>query len=503
MATSLLAVLALLSHGVLAREASARESSRAPAEASRSTANRSTGNTVDLADYARCDGITDDTRGIQSWLDALTEGRNGVAPAGVCRFTAGLTHVGGHVSINGSGGHSTVFLYAGRSTTTDLLSFTHAPGKEVNGLHLEGFAIQSTTTMTGGWALAAKLLTRSELHDVVIGGQDDLPTGEATTLRATWPDGRAYRTTKLWNGLHADGADVVTWQAGQISAQHDCLAVNGVSPTQLGSEFDFDHLKITGCGGAGVHSAGGFGGVQSVASDIIGNGVGVRIDRAYVDAENRETILVAGAAVDSSNGEGILVDDPGPAYVQLDGTWIASSLHGPLIRVTPRSGKTTINLKGAYLYNALNGNDGLRIENRSARVLSAGTTYRLITGTAIDATVANASLCSAGDSFLDMPAGSVTVNANALGCGMPMSLPIVLMGVTDRSGSARLPHGLGDRARYVAGFEAVWRNGLVAQTLPATAVVNLDGANINIVGAPPDAKVWVTVRFKQFNDPRW
>ena len=458
---------------------------------------------VNLRDYAKCDGATDDTRGIQAWLNALTDGREGFAPAGVCRFTAGLTHEGGHFSINGSGGQTTVFLYAGASKTTDLLHFTSRDGVGVNGVRLDGFSIQSTTTMTEGWALYVKLWTRSDLHDVIIGGQDNVPPGAATTLLKSWPDGRRYATTKLWNGVHADGADVIYWQSGQISAQNDCLAVNGVSPTQVGSEFFFDDLKISGCGFAGVHSAGGFGGLQSVTSDIIGNGVGVRIDRAFVNAENRETTIVGGAAIDSSNMEGILVDDPGPAYVQLIGTWIASSVHGPLIRVTPRSVKTTVNLKGAYLYNALNRNDALRVENGAARILSTATTYRYITGTAIGASVANASICSVGDSFLDMPPRSVNIDAKALGCGMPMDLPQTLMGLTDASGSATIRHSLGDRTKFVSGFDAVWKNGLVSQAFPSGATVNIDGANINVVNGPPRAKVWITVKLKQYDDPRW
>ena len=74
---------------------------------------------------AACDGVTDDTAAIQSWLAKAASGVRLVIPAGVCNFNTPLASpTVNNFTISGSGVANSVLHYTGSATSSVLLALT-------------------------------------------------------------------------------------------------------------------------------------------------------------------------------------------------------------------------------------------------------------------------------------------------------------------------------------------------------------------------------------------
>ena len=79
---------------------------------------------VNAKDFGvKCDGATDDTADLQTFLSAITSGKKGILPAGTCLFSNTINLPNSYASLFGSGMYSTTLEYTGTSTTADLISF--------------------------------------------------------------------------------------------------------------------------------------------------------------------------------------------------------------------------------------------------------------------------------------------------------------------------------------------------------------------------------------------
>ena len=287
-----------------------------PAEGQAPEAHRRT--TFDLNDFgALCDGRSDDTRAIQSWLDRLGENVRLTAPAGVCVFSAPLRapHAREY-DIGGAGPYATEFLYAGRSTTADLLTINDTShGGEV-GVSIHDFRIVSDTKMTAGYAFHAHGLFDAVVSNVVL---DIANNGNGDLCGGYWFDG-------------AGGIDLQNPNAFSRQWCGDGVLVNAA----LGASAE---LRIVGgnIGGgfsSGIHMAGGIGGVRCDGTNIHQNKYNLLIDNEITEMRNREFDQGSTCAFDAAKIDGALVDDRLAAGGTVDfAGWEASAQTGSGIHI--------------------------------------------------------------------------------------------------------------------------------------------------------------------------
>lgn len=236
------------------------------------------------------DGVTDDTAAINLWLNHLSLGYALEAPAGNFKFTAALSIPAiNNISIRGKGRQKTRFVYAGGATNIDL--FTIGDGTtSFTGLNLEGFNIDSTTTMTAGTALRIKKQQNggSSIKDVSF-----------SALNAT---------KKLWDGIWFDNTNVTSYKGFEINVQNEAVIVNGSAGSDSGSDLLLDDGTIT-FANIGLHCAGGFGGLYLGAVLFFGNTTHFKLDNGRVARYNREIILSNLAIFDGCKDYGIYVND--------------------------------------------------------------------------------------------------------------------------------------------------------------------------------------------------
>lgn len=237
------------------------------------------------------DGVADDSAAINLWLAQAALGVPVLAPAGTYKFTSALTLPAvDNITISGVGRQKTKFLYAGASTTIDL--FTIGDGTtSFTGLSLEGFNIDSATTMTAGTALRIKKQQNggSCVEDVSF-----------SSLNAT---------KKLWDGIWFDNTNVTTYRGFEINVQGTAIIVNGIAGADSGSDLYLDDGTIT-FANIGVNCAGGFGGLYIGAVLFFGNTAHFKLDNARVARYNREIILSDLAAFDGCKDYAVYVNDP-------------------------------------------------------------------------------------------------------------------------------------------------------------------------------------------------
>lgn len=248
--------------------------------------------TVSVKDFGAVgDGVTDDTTAINNWLDKAAEGVAITAPAGTYKFTSALTLAAvDNMSITGAGRQKTTFLYAGASTTNDI--FTIGDGTtSFTGLHLEGFNIDSSTTMTAGTGLRIRKQQN---------GGTNIKDVSFSQLNAP---------KKLWDGIWFDNTNVTTYKGFEINVQNEALIVNGAVGVDTGSDLYLDDGSIT-FASVGVHCAGGFGGLYLGQVLFFGNTTHFKLDNGRVARFNREIILSDLAVFDGCKDYGIYVNDP-------------------------------------------------------------------------------------------------------------------------------------------------------------------------------------------------
>lgn len=320
---------------------------------------------ISLLSYgAKCDGQTDDTAAIKSWLANAT-GTAHIslsAPSGTCIFTSPLSNPTGAssgIEVKGSGAYSTTFLYEGSDATVDLLTIGDGINGQTNWT-LHDFMIRSATPMTGGAAIHAKGLTRSGLSNIIIDGQEG--------------------NGNLWNGLWLDGVDYVTTSGHNYAwAKNDAIRVNasplGAADLSLkGFKISPPNRSTPASNNVGLHIGGGFGGLYCTGgTDIIGNGTNMLVDTTLYNMGNREFYLDGGCPLDSAaTGYNLDVEDTlSSLYFSLSGAWIASAKKGGIYLPTNANGWFVIN--GGTIYN--NGEDGIEDYSR-LNISVVGTIFR-------------------------------------------------------------------------------------------------------------------------------
>ena len=332
---------------------------------------------VALTDYgAKCDGVTDDTTAIQNWLNQAAPQTVLGAPDGVCLFSSALqTPYAGQYTIQGAGQQSTVFRYVGANTTTDLLTVNTTAGG-VAGVVIRDFRIDSTTTMTGGFALHAHGLFDSQITNVALDSVNS--------------SGSASSYGKLCGGFWIDGAGGVDMHNPYAFSEQNCsdgIRVN----SGLGGNAE---LRVVGGDVGGIqtgtgavtgflnayHMAGGFGGFRIDGTSEHNSVHGLVIDTAVVATANREFDLGSTGALDSNQNDDVYVNDT-LAYggtVDIAG-WVASALagHGIVIHAWANG---DVQLRGNKIYNHCG--SGVLIDDASAHVSFSSATAINGNGTA-------------------------------------------------------------------------------------------------------------------------
>ena len=300
---------------------------------------------------ASCDGVHDDTDAIQRWLNAVAPGRALTAPGGTCLFTAPLTvPVTNYYTITGVGGATTTFLYTGRNPTVDLLTVGETGHGAQRGVTLRDFRIASNTVMTAGYALHAHALFSSVISQVVADGKD--LGGAGNLCGGIWLD-------------VVGGVDLVT---PNVYSKQFCGDGVRASPGPNGgsAEVRIQGGNIGNGFVAGLHAAGGVGGIRCDGTAIHGNTNNFVFDNAVVGASNRDVTLGSTCAFDSAIDDNILIKNSfiNGGIVSI-GSWAASSLHANGIRIQ-KCRNCRIAIKSDYVGN--NCLDGLYIQDASSVV---------------------------------------------------------------------------------------------------------------------------------------
>jgi hypothetical protein len=271
---------------------------------------------------AACDGSSDDSTALQSWLNTMgtlstsyAADFTGVLPARTCAFATGLTFSGKNaVSIIGMGQNS-LLRYIGTSTTTTPITWGATTGNcEMTSLTLKDFYISSATHMTAGSAMEFDDVCAIRMEN--LGIQDN-----AGGSYGNWASGLVFKGGNqiyLFNNIISGSLDAVL--AYGDDAAH--------SSTQL------TDLRITGgliIGGIiGVDLGGNVGGANFDGMDILGNGTQLRISQDAVSIPNLQVFIGPTADLDATHlgaGVDIDVEDPGGnnSILQISGSSIASA----------------------------------------------------------------------------------------------------------------------------------------------------------------------------------
>lgn len=262
---------------------------------------------LNLKDYgAKGDGVTDDTTAIQNWLNALSVGRTfGFMPPGQYIFKSALQTSGTSVAIVGCGRYTSVFLYAGSNTNIDLITI----GTGINGQAdwtLRDWGVNSTTQMTGGYALRLKALSRSMLTNIQVQGADIAPL-------------------TIWHGVFFDQVDTTHWIGIDVQAKHDGITVVGGS---LGAAGLFlSSGRVLDCGGVGILVRGGYGGFAMTHMDVIANLTNFQVDNGLTAQPNREFFIGNGVSFDSATATNVLIDPTSSPnlIMHFTGVWFAGA----------------------------------------------------------------------------------------------------------------------------------------------------------------------------------
>jgi hypothetical protein len=173
-----------------------------------------------------------------------------------------------------------------------------------------------------------------------------------------------------------DGVDQVVCTDFEVTGQHvtannsDGIRVNGQTDgNQLKAGLYLSGFKLAWFTN-GIHVGGDFGGIICERFDVAQNAINLLIDENLVAAINRECIFGLGSFDDPDVGPNVHINcaTGGTAWIQFDGTWIASSpTVGTLVCA---ANSYSILFSGGRHYN--NGSDAFRIHDPNALVFITG-----------------------------------------------------------------------------------------------------------------------------------
>lgn len=271
----------------------------------------------------KADGASDSTNALQAGLNYVaSHGMLLRLPPGVSLFNSQLL-VGGSTGltepawgISGAGQNASWLVYAGASTTIDLIKIgnvlnpSNAFASAWSGLRLENFGVDSNTKMTAGAALHVIDATGAQWYNLQAGRNP-----------------QNGPTQNLWNGFYFDSGNS-TWLTGfEVAAQNDALDVSGLNNS--GSEYtgpSFTQGLILHAT-TGIHIGGGVGGAYFDFVDVLENGQNVVIDNALSSANNDQVFFGPGSELDvTTTGDDVLINTTagaGPQYI-FNG-WIATA----------------------------------------------------------------------------------------------------------------------------------------------------------------------------------
>lgn len=262
-------------------------------------------------------GLADDTAAINNWIAYWFLTKVVYVDAGKYKFTVPIIAPscdGGEII--GAGFADTIFLYTGANTTNDLMVF--GDGTNTQRCFLSGFAVDSSTVMTGGYAVTFRLFVDASRVDGVIGG--DYTKGH-----------------NVYNGVRFDTPSSCFYTNATLSTSHNGLTVHGTAINDNGADLFLDNVWIVFCGNYNMLVGGGFGGLYTSNCLFYGGVRSLRIDQTIANRGNREMLLGTTTCFDGANtlieidnaGSGLLVD----AGVFLSGAGFVNSVPGDNLSV--------------------------------------------------------------------------------------------------------------------------------------------------------------------------
>ena len=272
---------------------------------------------------AKCDGITDDSAALQSWLNvmgtystAYAADYSGVIPAATCAFTTSLSISGRNaITIMGLGQNS-LLKYTGASTTVTPFTFGSTTGGcSITSLTLKDFYLASATHMTAGAAIELDDACAVRMQN--LGMQDNAGGGYGN-----W-----------YVGLIVKGGNQVYLADNIISGSLSPIIAYGDDPPHGSTQLTDLRIRgglLIGGSSAGVNLAGNVGGAAIDGVDILQNGTQLRISQDLVAIPNIQVFIGPTAFLDATTGGAgidIDVEDAGGnnSILTISGASIASA----------------------------------------------------------------------------------------------------------------------------------------------------------------------------------
>jgi hypothetical protein len=301
---------------------------------------------------AACNGSTDDAAPINAALAAMTANTYLSFPAGICVFKSALAASPPGGVIAGAGPGGTTLLYAGTSTTSDLLFLSNTTRLMISNLR-----IWSRTTMTAGAALHCQ---RCSITDIV--------NVDASLLN--------YATNTLWTGIWVDQPNFVRIDGFYLIAQHDCLAVSALG---VGTAFQYDLFAMNGKVGscnAGVHVGGGIDNVHFDKIEDTSNTYDVVIDNALESFKNQESFFGPDFVTDQAAQSDYEINDP----LCNQTNYCIVSIDGPVTHADAGDGIWVKSLPNGQVhidspFITQNAGNGVHISDTSTVVAISGSTF--------------------------------------------------------------------------------------------------------------------------------
>ena len=260
---------------------------------------------------------------------------------------------GATVTLNFGAANASAGSSDGLMFTVDLLTLNPTGSTAANqqGVNLKDFRLTSSTPLSGGFALHAQNIWNGFSQNIMLGGSGVGDSGD------------------LCGGFWGDQISGWEWIQPGIASNRlcgDAMLVNAAPWYGQGATAELQ-LHSGGIGGlaSGIHMAGGFGGARCDGTNIAGNVHGFVVDNSVAPINNREIDLGSTCAIDSSTGDGVLIQRSAGQRGTVDiAGWIGSS-NGYGVNIKKWSnGK--VQLRGHELYN--NCGSGLYVQDTSTYV---------------------------------------------------------------------------------------------------------------------------------------
>lgn len=329
--------------------------------------------------YGCRSGVTSNTA-LNAFLAAAAAGNPAQLGPFVHQFDTALTAFSGNrIDIIGTPG--SVLKYVGASTTPGNL-ITIGNGTSYAELNLRGFHVESSTTLTAGYAIRI----RNYYHinfDIWVG--DEHVEG--------W---------KLYDGVWFDGCVVIYLHTSHFYAiNRSVIWSNGVEMHCCAA-----FIKGDAGTGTGIHIGGGCGGFNGESLQQLLNDIGLLVDTSIV-ATGNDQIYLNDAEFDTNTTVGVRLDDAlsgSKFYAQNDG-WIGATQAGNGLEVLNWA-SGIVDIQNGYIVNS-SGN-ALHIEDNTATYLVGDGARFQGTGYGIYASVATTVYCNSR--LVNNTAGNISAN---------------------------------------------------------------------------------------------